>query len=59
MRPESAQAQRWFADTLTAARSFGEALTWYEKAWRQGEVQAVKRAAEAVRAAGRDQEARR
>ncbi|NED82627.1 hypothetical protein G3I76_21320 [Streptomyces sp. SID11233] len=57
LEAEDAQAQRWFADTLTAARSFGEALTWYEKAWRQGEVQALKSAAEAVHAAGRDQEA--
>ncbi|MGW0672255.1 hypothetical protein [Streptomyces sp. NPDC002746] len=32
LEAEDAQAQRWFADTLTAARSFGEALTWYEKA---------------------------
>ncbi|WP_371775325.1 hypothetical protein [Streptomyces sp. NBC_01438] len=57
LEAEDAQAQRWFADSLTAARSFGEALTWYEKAWRQGEVQALKSAAEAVYAAGRDQEA--
>ncbi|MFJ3530774.1 MULTISPECIES: hypothetical protein [unclassified Streptomyces] len=57
LEAEDAQAQRWFADTLTAARSFGEALTWYEKAWRQGEIQALESAAEAVYAAGREQEA--
>lgn len=57
LEAEDAQAQRWFADTLTAARSFGEALTWYEKAWRRGEIRALKSAAEAVYAAGRDQEA--
>ncbi|MFF3171986.1 hypothetical protein ACFVQ0_05150 [Streptomyces sp. NPDC057900] len=53
----NAQAQQWFADTLTAARGFGEALTWYEKSWRQGEIQALKNAAESVYAAGREQEA--
>ncbi|WP_327339782.1 hypothetical protein OG384_31765 [Streptomyces sp. NBC_01324] len=54
LEAEDAQAQRWFADTLAAARSFGEALTWYEKAWRQGEIQALKSAAESEYAAGRD-----